>query len=276
MRKDIERQIEKIYKEVFKKIYSKKTLSKLISSKEDIKKQMLSLTNSDAYNKFAKKFSEELTKKGLSVKRGLWRKYFKAAKELKHGVFEKTYTEFQHNQFVKAMIHNFKMIKSIPRKVVEVSQQTYMSILRKQVIEGSLPRGSFEKELQKQGAKNAKLIARTERAKLQTTIMENRSRSLGSIMYVWLSSNDARTRKSHKNMNGVIVFWRDNDNEKPNLDKMFGNAGEFPNCRCSPKPILDERDITKSIYRVYDYRSKKIVQLSKFQLLECLKIGKLI
>ena len=46
-------------------------------------------------------------------------------------------------------------------------------------------------------------------------------------------------------MNGVIVFWRP-DNQKPLLDKMRGNAGEFPNCRCTPLPILDENDITES------------------------------
>ena len=65
------------------------------------------------------------------------------------------------------------------------------------------------------------------------------------------------------------------ENEKPFLDNMYGNAGEFPNCRCSPEPILDERDITKSIYRVYDYRTKKIIQLTKHQLIESLKQGEI-
>lgn len=274
--KAVEKQIEAIYREVFKKVYSKKTFKALITgSRSDVKKIVLGLTESEAYDKFAKKFAKELAKKGLAHKRGIWRKYFRAAQQKRHGVFAKTYSEFQHQQLTKAVYHNFTMIKTIPQHILNVSKQKYMQALKQQVLSGEIGRKSFEKELRKKGATNAKVIARTEAAKLQTAIMENRAKDLGSVAYMWLSSNDVRTRRSHRNMNGVVVFWRNTDSEKPRLDKMQGNAGEFPNCRCSTEPILDEKDITKSIYRVYDYRTHKIIQLTKRQLIDSLKQGEL-
>lgn len=261
---------------MFKKIYSKQTINKInTGDKTAVKKLVLRFAESSAYNKFAKKFAKELAKKGLAKQRGLWRKYFQAAQKLQHKVYAKTYSEFQRQQLNKAIAHNFKMIKSIPQQVLELSKQKYIQTLKAQVLEGTIGRKTFERELRKRGATNAKLIARTESAKLQTAIMENRARDLGSVAYFWLSSNDVRTRSSHKKMNGVVVFWRNSDNEKPRLDKMHGNAGEFPNCRCSPEPILDERDITKSMYQVYDYRTHKIIQLTKHKLIECLKNGEL-
>lgn len=274
--KAVEKQIEAIYREVFKKVYSKTTFKTLITgSRSDVKKIVLGLTESESYDKFAKKFAKTLAKKGLAHKRGIWRKYFKAAQQKRHGVFAKTYSEFQHQQLTKAVYHNFTMIKTIPQHILEVSKQKYMQALKQQVLSGEIGRKSFEKELRKKGATNAKVIARTEAAKLQTAIMENRAKDLGSVAYIWLSSNDVRTRRSHRNMNSVVVFWRNTDSEKPRLDKMQGNAGEFPNCRCSTEPILDEKDITKSMYRVYDYRTHKIIQLTKHQLIDSLKQGEL-
>jgi len=276
MSKQIERQIEAIYKEVFKKVFSTSTIRRFETMNEDkIKNTILRLGETDAYERFAKKFSKELAKKGLSHERGIWRKYFDAAKARRYKVYVKSFSEFQLEQLKKATEHNFKMIKSIPEKVLKVYEQKYILTLREQVLEGSIGRGSFEKELRKQGHKNSKLIARTETAKLQTAIMENRARDLGSVAYIWLSSNDIRTRKSHREMYDVVVFWRNKDNEKPNLDTMWGNAGEFPNCRCSPEPILDEKDLTKSSYKVYDYRNHTIITMSKIKLIEALKKGEL-
>ena len=122
------------------------------------------------------------------------------------------------------------------------------------------------------GNTHSKVIARTESAKLQTVILENRALDLGSIAYIWLASNDKRTRPSHKAMNGVIVFWNFN---KPLLDNMRGHAGEFPNCRCSPQPIFDEEDLQKPFYKVYDYRNNNIISMNKKDLIEALKRGQL-
>ena len=175
-------------------------------------------------------------------------------------------------QLSAAVKHNFTMIKSIPARMMEILEHKYTSTLIEEVAKGKLPRGSFERQLKAHGHKQAKLIARTETAKLQTAIVQNRSQDLGSVMYRWRSSNDKRTRPSHREMNDVIVFWR-SDLEKPLLDEMYGNAGEFPNCRCSPQPILDENDITNSWYKVYDYRQHKIISLGKNELIKAMQNG---
>ena len=74
-------------------------------------------------------------------------------------------------------------------------------------------------------------------------------------------------------MDTVIVFWRP-DAEKPLRDNMRGNAGEFPNCRCYPAPILDESDLTKSNYKVYNYHTDKIENgWTKKKLLEAIQRG---
>ena len=148
----------------------------------------------------------------------------------------------------------------------------YMTTLIEQTIKGTKPRGAFKKELQKHGATNAEVIARTEAAKLQTVVLESRATDIGSVAYIWLASKDKRTRKSHREMDGVVVFWKF---EKPLLDEMRGHAGQFPNCRCSPEPIFDEDDLTKSNYRVYNYKTDNVINMTKKELLEALKRGQL-
>lgn len=271
MNKSIERQINQIYAEVFKKVFNEKNCKSMISgSKISTEAAIIKLENSKEYDRFAKKFSEELAKKGLAKQRGVWRKYYEAAKKLRTISIPSTYQEYELKIMANAVRHNFTMIKSIPSKMIEVLNHKYTSTLIEEVIKGKLPRGSFQKMLAKHGHKQAKVIARTETAKLQTVIMEDRSTSLGSICYKWRSSNDKRTRPSHKAMNGVIVFWGSGF-PKPVLDGMTGNFGEFPNCRCDGEPIFDERDLNQSNYKVWDYRSNKIITMSKTHLIRCIK-----
>lgn len=275
-KRQIEREIQKIYDRVFRQVIRRmSTRRHLRSNEQKVREAILNLEGSKFYNEFAKRFSKALAKKGLADKRGVWRKYFEAARRSKSGVYHKTYSEFQKAQLYKAVEHNFKMIKSIPRHILAVYERKYIKSLKQQVLEGSKPRGSFEKELREAGHKNSKLIARTETAKLQTAILENRSTDLGSPAYIWLSSSDGRTRESHRKMNRVVVFWRKSENEKPKLDNMEGNAGEFPNCRCSPQPIFDEKDLNYSTYRVYNYKTHKVITMTKSKLSEALKKGEL-
>jgi hypothetical protein len=76
-------------------------------------------------------------------------------------------------------------------------------------------------------------------------------------------------------MNGVVVFWRTNELEKPRLDNMYGNAGEFPNCRCDPQIIFDENDLDKNNYKVYNYNSHTIINMTKKELINALEKGEL-
>lgn len=273
MSKAVERQINKIYWALFKKCFTNTTLASLSrGDKKPVKKQVLKLQSSKQFDDFAAKFSKELAKKGLYGTKGVWRKYFKAAKAAGYISLTTSYSAYEYKTMTEAIKHNFKMIKSIPSKFLEVLEHKYTSTLIEQVAKGTLGRCSFRTQLEKHGHKNAALIARTETAKLQTAILEERSTQLGSVAYIWLASNDRRTRKSHREMNGVIVFWK---HAKPELDGMVGGAGEYPNCRCSPQPIVDIDDLTKYSYSVYDYRVHKIITMKKNELIEALKRGKL-
>lgn len=275
MSKATEKQIQKIYETVFKKIYTKSAITKLShGSRIEIIRAASMLESSKAYNEFATKFAKELSKKGLLKEKGIWRKYYKAAKALHYIGLPKTWSEFEKIQMEKAILHNFDLIKSIPRATLSILEKKYATTLIEQVAQGKISRGSFEKELRSHGHKNAKLIARTEAAKLQTSITENRSKDLGSVAYIWRSSSDKRTRKSHREMNGVVVFWKD-DMHKPLLDNMRGNAGEFPNCRCTTLPIFNELDLDKPKYRVYDYRTDAIILMKKDDILTAITNGTL-
>lgn len=273
MNKGIERQINEIYRTVYKKVFDKTQTAILAGgSRLGAMQKLELLQSSDKYNEFAMKFAKELTKRGLNGQKGVWRKYYEAAKKAHHIVLPQTYNEYELQTYSKAVKHNFEMIKSIPNRTMEILNHKYVSTLMEEVAKGTLPRGSFRKQLAEHGQKQAGVIARTETAKLQTTITETRSLDIGAITYTWLSSNDQRTRPSHKAMNGVIVFWRP-DNEKPLLDGMRGNAGEFPNCRCDAQPNVDINDFTASSYKVYDYRIDKIVKMSRNDLLKVIEKG---
>lgn len=268
----IEREINNIYKIIFKQVFGKQATTALMKgNRSTIYQNIARIESSAKYDEFAKKFSLALTKKGLNKTKGVWRKYFEAAKKAHAIALPKTFSEFEIQMMQKAIAHNFTMIKSIPSKMMEIANHKYTTILIEEVAKNNLPRGTFRKELESHGYKQAKVIARTEAAKLQTSIMRNRATDLGSIAYFWLSSRDKRTRPSHREMNGVVVFWRNSDLEKPHLDNMYGDAGEFPNCRCAPEPILDEDDLTKNSYQVYDYRTHNVITLSKADLITALE-----
>lgn len=273
MTKAVESKINKIYWSLFKKCFTNTTLAALSrGDKKPVKQAVLKLSSSKQFDDFATKFSKELAKQGLTGTKGVWRKYYEAARKSGYISLKTSFTEYEYKNMTAATQHNFKMIKSIPSKFLEVLEHKYTSMLIEQVAKGSIGRRSFRKELEKHGHKNAALIARTETAKLQTAILEQRATQLGSVAYIWLASNDRRTRASHKAMNGVVVFWKQ---AKPELDKMTGHAGEFPNCRCSPQPIVDVDDLTKHTYKVYDYRSHKVITMGKQELIKALEKGHL-
>ena len=86
--------------------------------------------------------------------------------------------------------HNFNMIKSIPQEMNKILEYKLVGTLIDEVANGKLSRNSFRKELAGHGVKKAKLIARTETAKLQSAITEMRATNIGSICYEWVASMD--------------------------------------------------------------------------------------
>ena len=275
MNKSIEKQINDIYNKIYKQVFTKTNTDMLANgSRMNIEQSLNTIASSDKYNEFAQKFALELAKKGLASKRGVWRKYYEAARKSHNIALPATYKDFEFNVLTKAVRHNFNMIKTIPARMLEILNHKYVSTLIEEVAKGTKTRGSFARTLASHGQKQAKLIARTETAKLQTAITKQRAIDVGAITYTWLSSHDKRTRPSHQAMNGVIVFWRP-DAEKPLLDNMRGDAGEFPNCRCDAQPNVDIDDFTNARYKVYNYHTDKVEGMSKIDLINAIQKGEL-
>lgn len=86
----------------------------------------------------------------------------------------------------------------------------------------------------------ARVIAATEVSKAGTALTKARAEACGSEGYIWRTVRDGATRPSHRAMEGKFVRWDD----PPVLDNMRGHAGEFPNCRCYPEPVLKRDDGT--------------------------------
>lgn len=265
---DVEKEINKIYKKVFNEVFKNNKNLDI----DKAKKRLIEFSSSKKYEEFCNKFSKELAKKNIKWQKNTWKKLFKIAK--KEGIvsLKSTYTDYEKDIMKVAVKKNFKMIKSIPEKIMKVLKEKSIDELINEVALGKTDRGSFKKILEEKKVKNAELIARTETAKLQTAIQKERATNLGSVCYIRKTSNDRRVRKSHREMNNVVVFWRDDENEKPHLDNMYGNAGEFPNCRCDCSSIvLPKVQLTRNSYKVYNYKTEKIEQVSKKKLLEMIE-----
>lgn len=87
------------------------------------------------------------------------------------------------------------------------------------------------------------VIALTEVSKAHTALTKARAEDVGSEGYIWRSIRDGATRPSNRAMEGKFVKWSD----PPTLDGMTGHAGEFPNCRCYPEPVIPRSD-GKGVY----------------------------
>lgn len=275
--KRLERLFTNLYKSVYKKIFNKSSFKRAYSkgNKGYFYNRAQSLKKSKSYINISNKYSITFAKELINRNRKDINEEYSQAKRNNLSNLPSTYKEYELQLLKELIEENFKLIKSIPDEVMKVYKYKYIDKLINQVVTGKASRGEFEKTLKESNIKNSKMVARTEIAKVQTYLQEKKSTSLGSVCYEWVSSNDPRTRPSHRNMNGVIVFWRKDLDERPLLDNMRGNAGEFPNCRCFTKSIYDETDLTKNNYKVYNYKTDKIMNLTKKELLELINKGEI-
>lgn len=129
-----------------------------------------------------------------------------------------------------AVIANTNLIKSLPT--------TYMAQLRPLVLNG-IQHGQRYEVLQREiMARNnvtesrAKLIARDQTAKLNSSISEARQVQLGITKYEWQTSGDERVRSSHAEHDGKIYSW-----DNPPEDT--GHPGQDYQCRCVAIPVFD-------------------------------------
>ncbi len=132
------------------------------------------------------------------------------------------------------MAEQVGLIKSIP---LEAAERVHRLTI--EGLEDSTRASEISKAIQASGdvAKSrADLIARTEVARTASTLTEARALHVGSPGYWWRTSGDGDVRESHREMEGKFVRWDD----PPTLDGMKGHAGQFPNCRCYPEPVIPE------------------------------------
>jgi len=113
----------------------------------------------------------------------------------------------------------------------------------------------LRKQFPKVAESRINLIARTETSKASTALTRARSEEMGWGWYIWHAVKDARTRKAHKLLDGVIVAWDDPPAPESflGLKSNLGHycAGDCPNCRCYCQPLLrlDRIDWPHRVYR---------------------------
>ena len=125
------------------------------------------------------------------------------------------------------------LIKSIP---IEAGQRVHKLTI--QGLEDSTRAREFVEEIKHSGdvaESRAMLIARTEVARTASILTQTRAEAAGSTSYVWETARDSTVRPSHRAMQGKVVSWSD----PVTLDGMTGHAGQFPNCRCWSRPVLN-------------------------------------
>jgi SPP1 gp7 family putative phage head morphogenesis protein len=134
-------------------------------------------------------------------------------------------------QLLQEQVH---LIQSMP---IEAAQRAQKLALR--VHQSGERYGSIVDQIARTGhvtKSRAQLIARTEVARAASGMVQARATFVGSEGYIWRTSQDADVRYSHKKMSGKFVRW----DQPPVTDGMHGHAGQLPNCRCYPEPVLPE------------------------------------
>ena len=137
--------------------------------------------------------------------------------------------------------YNVSLIKDLPKAVYRELREGYL--------EGKSFRGTeLEQKLYERLGSRARLIVRTESAKVNTALTEVRARSIGVQAYMWSTSDDQRVRDSHKLINNVMFFWNDPPRflytaKTGKISEMSGGCGETPNCRCVALPVFELEDI---------------------------------
>lgn len=180
----------------------------------------------------------------------------------------------QSKVFQGIVKENASLIKSVPPYVSE----KITKYITQETIKGRRPE-EIAKEIRQYAPElsenRAKLIARTEVSKAQTAIIQSRAERLSMNYYTWDGAMDQRERPSHKIMQGVICDFRN----PPAPEAILGikstlghyHAGNCPNCRCSPVPVLDRDDAenkaNKRNGRLKIVQGNSIVSISKAEFL---------
>lgn len=108
------------------------------------------------------------------------------------------------------------------------------------IVERGLQEGKTYKDVAKEikqsfgiTDRRAKLIARDQTKKLNSSLTKLRQTELGVEEYTWRTGGDERVRPTHRHNNGKKFRW---DTPPP----ITGHPGNDINCRCVAIPVLDK------------------------------------
>lgn len=135
-------------------------------------------------------------------------------------------------KFLDEQVH---LITSLP---IEAAQRVHM-LTWQGITEGTRAK-EIAVEILKTGKvteSRAKLIARTEVARVASALTLTRAQHVGVTHYVWRTSGDTDVRQTHKAMNGKVIPI----DQPPEVDPgKHYHAGQFPNCRCWCDPVFPD------------------------------------
>lgn len=236
----------------------------------EYKQRMQKLQNSTEYQNYIENSVRRMVTPLAVQNMATWREA--ARKASKNPLF---YTNLMRevNEGLKLDIesqirNNAELIRTFP---TDVAEKTLFDV-EKYALQGlraSEIAQKIEKYTVQHSRASAKLIARTEVSKTTTALTRARCENLGLRWYVWRTALDGdRVRKSHRNMEGVLVNW----NNPPSPERLIGekdvgnyHAGNIWNCRCYTEPLLEPDDV-RWPHRVY--AQGKIQSMAKQKFLE--------
>lgn len=237
-------------------------------NQEEYKEKMSKLQESEAYNKY---IYNSVTRMVTPLMVGNAKTWREAAKKASRGrrLYKLLMDEVKQNDkliFQNQVVENINLIKTLPTdtatKVVNDIVENALKGKRAKSIEKLIVESTS-----KHSRASARLIARTEVSKTTTALTKARSEGLGLKWYIWRTALDGdRVRRSHRNMEGVIVNW----NNPPSPEALVGekdvgnyHAGNIWNCRCYPEPIIDVEDVPEHC-KVYLNGSIERMSRAKF------------
>jgi len=141
---------------------------------------------------------------------------------------------------------NIELIHNITKEHVDNLQTAVLHSMRR----GFDPKVIQEEVLKQadKGLSYAKFVSRDQLAKAHADINEERQRSVGIPGYIWIDTNDGKTRKSHKAHHMKFYRWDDPPVINFALDGDMKRAperlhpGEDYQCRCNAQPAFDQSD----------------------------------
>lgn len=212
-------------------------------------KLMAEFQDSQEYSDFVMSTVERMVT-GLNT--GNYSTWRKAAREATKGnmLYRALLEEMQtgiSSSIRNQIMENANLIRTLPtdtaQKVVQnITEEAYKGKRASEIAR------IIQEETSKHSRASAKLIARTEVSKATTALTKARSEDLGLKWYVWRTALDGdRVRKSHRNMEGVLVAW----SNPPAPEELVGeksaghyHAGNIYNCRCYPEPLISVDDVS--------------------------------